>query len=136
MAQKAELESKMKDCKSAADFALLAIEASQEPADLDFAKELLEKAEGMCGLPADYIKTAEAYFKIFNDKEKAEELYEEAEDACFEPLETAELGHSIAVTSGDKEKALEAGCDDYISKPINKELLFEKIMLHLSKKSI
>lgn len=36
--------------------------------------------------------------------------------------------------SGDKEKAIEAGCDDYIAKPINKDLLFEKIMLHLSKK--
>ncbi|OQX80821.1 MAG: hypothetical protein B6D64_02740 [Bacteroidetes bacterium 4484_276] len=38
--------------------------------------------------------------------------------------------------SGDREKAIEAGCDDYIAKPINEELLFEKIMLHLSKKSI
>ncbi|MCD4680882.1 MAG: response regulator [Bacteroidales bacterium] len=38
--------------------------------------------------------------------------------------------------SGDKEKAIEAGCNDYIVKPINRELLFEKIMLHLSKKSI
>ena len=38
--------------------------------------------------------------------------------------------------SNDKEKAIEAGCDDYISKPFKKELLFEKIMLHLSKRSI
>jgi len=37
--------------------------------------------------------------------------------------------------SGDREKAIEAGCDDYIAKPINKEILFEKIMLHLSKKA-
>jgi len=28
---------------------------------------------------------------------------------------------------GEREKALEAGCDDYISKPIKKELLLEMI---------
>ena len=38
--------------------------------------------------------------------------------------------------SNDREKAIEAGCDDYISKPFKKELLFEKIMLHLSKRGI
>jgi PAS domain S-box-containing protein len=38
--------------------------------------------------------------------------------------------------AGDREKAIEAGCDDYISKPINEDQLFEKVMLHLSKKSI
>ena len=29
--------------------------------------------------------------------------------------------------SGDKEKALEAGCDDYVAKPIRKDKLFKKI---------
>ncbi|MEA1875693.1 MAG: response regulator [Bacteroidota bacterium] len=38
--------------------------------------------------------------------------------------------------SDDKEKALEAGCDDYIAKPIKKEILFEKIRDCLDKKSI
>jgi len=33
--------------------------------------------------------------------------------------------------SGDREKAIEAGCNDYISKPINKTLLFELIKKHL-----
>jgi len=41
----------------------------------------------------------------------------------------------IAQTSyalqGDNEKALEAGCDDYISKPIKKQKLFELIEKHL-----
>jgi PAS domain S-box-containing protein len=37
----------------------------------------------------------------------------------------------IAITafamSGDESKAMEAGCDDYISKPVSKEMLFKKI---------
>ncbi|NOU18792.1 MAG: response regulator [Bacteroidales bacterium] len=32
---------------------------------------------------------------------------------------------------GDKEKAIEAGCDDYISKPINTEILLQIINKHL-----
>ena len=38
--------------------------------------------------------------------------------------------------SSDKDKALEAGCDDYIAKPVNRELLFEKIRDCLDKESI
>jgi CheY-like chemotaxis protein len=34
---------------------------------------------------------------------------------------------------GDKEKAIEAGCNDYITKPINKTLLYELINKHVNK---
>jgi len=36
--------------------------------------------------------------------------------------------------SSDKEKAIEAGCNDYISKPINYTLLYEIIKKHFNKK--
>ena len=35
--------------------------------------------------------------------------------------------------SGDKEKAIEAGCNDYISKPINSTFLYELIKKHINK---
>jgi CheY-like chemotaxis protein len=35
--------------------------------------------------------------------------------------------------SGDKEKATEAGCNDYISKPIDMTLLYELIKKHCNK---
>lgn len=35
---------------------------------------------------------------------------------------------------GDKEKAMDAGCNDYISKPIDKTLLLEMINKHMGKK--
>lgn len=42
----------------------------------------------------------------------------------------------VAVTSyamkGDREKALEAGCDGYISKPIDLALLFAEVQRHLA----
>lgn len=34
---------------------------------------------------------------------------------------------------GDKEKLIEAGCNDYIAKPINKDELIEMIKIHISK---
>jgi CheY-like chemotaxis protein len=33
--------------------------------------------------------------------------------------------------SGDREKAIEAGCNDYISKPIDQILLYELIKKHI-----
>ena len=43
------------------------------------------------------------------------------------------IGLSAHAMSGDAEKAMAAGCDDYLTKPINDELLFEKLQRWLAR---
>ena len=45
------------------------------------------------------------------------------------------IAQTAYAMSEDKKVCLDAGCDDYISKPIHKELLLKKIGYHLHKKS-
>jgi CheY-like chemotaxis protein len=41
------------------------------------------------------------------------------------------IGLSSHAMSGDEVKALQAGCNDYLTKPINDKLLFEKLKEYL-----
>jgi CheY-like chemotaxis protein len=42
---------------------------------------------------------------------------------------------SAFAMAGDREKAIEAGCDDYVSKPIDFKILYEKIESVLGNKA-
>lgn len=106
MATKESLQPREAGLKTLDDYTALAREALTEPADKGYAKEVLQKAEGHCQFPADYIKVAEAAVAA-GDADYARELYEQAEEACFEGKEFAELGHSMAAVLGDKTKGAE-----------------------------
>ena len=41
------------------------------------------------------------------------------------------IGLSAHAMNGDYEKAIEAGCDDYLTKPIDEDLLMDKLNLFL-----
>jgi CheY-like chemotaxis protein len=41
------------------------------------------------------------------------------------------IAQTACALAGDREKSFEAGCDDYIPKPINPKHLFEKINKHI-----
>ena len=41
------------------------------------------------------------------------------------------IGLSAHAMSGDGKKAIKAGCDEYLTKPLNDELLFEKLEFFL-----
>ncbi len=46
------------------------------------------------------------------------------------------IAQTAYALSGDKEKALEVGCNDYISKPIKKEVLFEVISRYIKSQDV
>lgn len=106
MALRDNLKEEEKQCVEVNDYVELAKKALTEPADQEYAIELLEQAEDECRFPNDYVSVAEVYCQIGN-KEKAKELYETAEENAFEPIEFASIAHSICVFLNEKEKSLE-----------------------------
>lgn len=44
------------------------------------------------------------------------------------------IGLSAHAMNGDRQKALEAGCNDYLTKPLDEDLLLEKLNFYLEVK--
>lgn len=55
----------------------------------------------------------------------------EATRKIRETLTTPIIGLSAHAMSGDDEKAKEAGCNDYLTKPLDSKLLFQKLNEYL-----
>ena len=55
----------------------------------------------------------------------------EATRKIRETLATPIIGLSAHAMSGDDEKAKEAGCNDYLTKPLDSRLLFQKLNEYL-----
>jgi hypothetical protein len=104
MVLKTEIEMREAQCATPQDYADLAEEALVEPADKEYAKQLLRKGEMQCQLPADYIKIAEVTLAA-GDPESADSLFQQAQEFCMQSSEFAELAYSLAKYTDQKEKA-------------------------------
>ena len=107
MVAKTDLEAREAECSNAEDYANLAREALAEPADMDYAKHLLQQAEMQSQFPVDFVKTAEVYATDLDDKEYTADLLDQAADACFDGMENATVGNAYAALLDNKERAAE-----------------------------
>lgn len=113
MARKSDLEQRESECASVEDYLRLVDEAVAEPADPDYARDLLTRAEMQCQFPADYVATAQGHPQGLGDSAYAREwllrLYSECAGRCeyysclqsvaadaAHALSDAELGREIA----------------------------------------
>ena len=100
MATRDTLSPKESACSSGADYAALALEALQEPADAAYAKELVDRVADDCQFTKDLAAVAIVY-KQLGDQPRAEELLQTAEDFCFDRPDVHDdavfMSHNFAV---------------------------------------
>ena len=107
MATRDTLSPKEAQCKGGADYAVLALEALQEPADAAYAKELMDRVADDCQFTKDLAACAIAY-KALGEQARAEELLGTAEDYCMSGEEQVALAEAKFKVLGDKAAAIGA----------------------------
>lgn len=94
-------------CSSGADYAALALQALQEPADAAYAKELMDRVADDCQFTKDLAACAIVY-KALGEQGRAEELLQTAEDYCMSGEEQIALAEAKFKVLGDKAAAVGA----------------------------
>lgn len=107
MATRDTLTPKESQCSSGADYAALALEALQEPADAAYAKELMDREADACQFTKDLAACAIAY-QALGEQGRAEELLQTAEDYCMSGEEQVALAEAKFKVLGDKAAAVGA----------------------------
>lgn len=107
MATRDTLSPQEAQCSSGADYAALAMQALQEPADAAYAKELMDRVADDCQFTKDLAACAIVY-KALGEQDRAEELLQTAEDYCMSGEEQIALAEAKFKILGDKAAALGA----------------------------
>ncbi len=107
MATRDTLTPKEAQCNGGAEYAALALEALQEPADAAYAKELMDRVADDCQFTKDLAACAIVY-KALGEQDRAEELLQTAEDYCMSGEEQVALAEAKFKVLGDKDAAIGA----------------------------
>ncbi len=107
MATRETLSPKEAQCSSGADYATLAMEALQEPADAAYAKALMDRVADDCQFTKDLAACAIVY-QALGEQSRAEALLQTAEDYCMSGEEQIALAEAKFKVLGDKAAAVGA----------------------------
>jgi hypothetical protein len=123
MATRDTLSPREADCATGADYAVLALEALQEPADKAYAKELMDRVADDCQFTKDLAAVAIVY-KELGEQSRAEELLQTAEDYCMSGEEQIYLAEGKMKVLGDKAGA-SAAMDNALKETNNLDPLID-----------
>ena len=107
MATRETLAPQEAQCSNGAEYAALALQALEEPADKDYAKGLMDRVADDCQFTKDLAACAIAY-KELGEQDRAEALLQTAEDYCMSGEEQITLAEAKFKVLGDKEAAVGA----------------------------